>query len=100
MTEGRQDAALAWMAEVNGWSRSEAARCGDQAMKQWHTRSRHTDWQHDISWAIRTTYSVVPIKDGETLARELNRKFVQQAQSRIGVRAGHVTHIEHLIGER
>lgn len=99
MTEGRQDAALAWMAEVNGWSRSEAARCGDQAMKQWHTRSRHTDWQCDISWAIRTD-SVVPIKDGETLARELNRKFVQQAQSRVGVKVRHATHIEHLIGER
>ncbi|WP_264787261.1 hypothetical protein [Gluconobacter japonicus] len=68
-------------------------------MKQWHTRSRHTDWQCDISWAIRT-YSVVPIRDGETLARELNRKFVRQAQTRVGVRAGHITHIEHLTRER
>ena len=39
-------------------------------------------------------------KDGKTLAHELNRKFLQQAQSRMGVGAGHVTHIEHLIGER
>ena len=30
----------------------------------------------DISWAIRT-YNVVPIRKGETLARELNRKFVR-----------------------
>ncbi|WP_408742608.1 hypothetical protein [Acetobacter aceti] len=62
----------------------------DQTMKQWHTRSRHTDWQCDIFWAIKT-YSVVPIKYGETLARELNRKFVQQAQTRVGIRTGRCT---------
>ncbi|MFT8523488.1 hypothetical protein [Gluconobacter oxydans] len=42
----------------------------------------------------------MPIKDGETLARELNRKFVRQAQTRVGIRAGHITHIEHLTRER
>ena len=99
MSAGRQDEALAWMMEVNGWTRAAATRCADEAMEQWHERSAYSDWRCDISWAT-THYGVTTIQGGDAIAEKRNQSFVQKASGQYGSRGGHASYIQHLLYER
>jgi len=96
MTEGRSEQAIDWMVEINGWTRAQARQCADDAMALWHKRSDHTDWQCDITWAVRT-YDVTPLEAGTREARELNRKFVAQAQARFKARHDRRDDLDHFV---
>ena len=99
MSAGKQDEALAWMMDVNGWTRAEAQKCANNAMRQWHERSAHNDWRCDISWAL-TQYGVTPVKGGESVAQERNQSFVQKAHEKYGHQNSTVSYVQHLFFER
>lgn len=97
-TDGRQNKALAWMAELNGWTRAEAQRCADDAMDQWQDRSRFQDWKCDISWAVKT-YGVTPIEEGDAIARDRNQSFVKAAREHYASQEGLGSYLHHLFYE-
>ena len=99
VSAGKQNEALAWMMEVNGWTHAEASRCADDAMRQWHERSGYNDWRCDISWAARQ-YGVTPIQAGEAIAQERNQSFVQKARAQFGSQGGKASYLQHLLYER
>jgi hypothetical protein len=47
-TNGRDDAALAHLASINGWSTSTAAHYAKMCFKEFDARSRRT-WRQDIT---------------------------------------------------
>lgn len=98
MSSGRKSEALEWMCEVNGWTHAEAQKCADDAMEQWHDRSRYQDWQCDISWAIKT-YGVRPIEEGDAIAHTRNQTFVKKAQEQYSPQGSHSSYINHLFHE-
>lgn len=99
---GKHDEALAWMEDVNGWTRAQALECGNLAMEEWHQRSRFDDWRCDFSWVERH-YGVKATARGAALAIERNRDFVAQARAQFGdVNSAPKGsgYLQHLINER